>query len=90
MQRIRNESVAKLSRAEARRAADVKALADKTAAEVSRLKQTYADREIRAAQEKAEAERILQRAARERDADLERHHKILAEKEAEITRQKRA
>lgn len=65
MQRILNDSVAELSCAEVRRAADAKALVDKTAAEVSRLKQTYADREMQAAQEKVEAERLLQRAARE-------------------------
>lgn len=90
MQRIRHKSAAEVSRSEARRAADVKALADKTAAEVSRLKQTFADREVRAAHKKVEADRIFQWAAQEQDADLERHHKILAEKEAEIARQKRA
>ncbi len=46
MQRIRDASAEEVARAEARRADEVKALAERNAAEVNRLKTTYADKEM--------------------------------------------
>ncbi len=43
---------------------------------------------MRDAHEKAETQKILQRAARERDADVKKRDQALAEQEAELTRHK--
>ena len=50
----------------------------------------FADREKRVAREQAEAKRVHQRVTRDRDADLEKRDKALAEQEAELTRHRRA
>jgi hypothetical protein len=42
---------------------------------------------MQAAREKAEADRIYQKLARDRDADRAKRDKALAEKEADLTRQ---
>ena len=87
MQRIRDASAEEVARAEARRTDEFKALAERNAAEVNRLKTTYADKEMRAAREKTEAERIYQKLVRERDADMAKRDKAMAEKEADLARQ---
>ena len=70
MERVREAAADEAARAEARRAAEAEALAEKAAAEVARLKKAYADREARNAQGKVEAQRIYQRAERNREVDL--------------------
>ncbi len=82
VRQIRQASAEEVTRAEERREAEVKAMAEKTATDIARLQSAFAEREARAANETMEAERIHQRAARARDADLEQHNRILAETKA--------
>jgi hypothetical protein len=58
VERVREAAANEAVLAEARRKAEIEALADKAAAEVARLKKAYADREARDAQERVEIQRI--------------------------------
>jgi hypothetical protein len=58
VERVREAAANEAILAEARRKAEIEALAGKAAAEVTRLKKAYADREARDAQERVEIQKI--------------------------------